>query len=181
MDSLFTILVVFVVLYSFALLLSKYINLKVRNTKFLSASFLLAWIALGFLTNLDYNTRAGCLVTHQPVLSKENIIFSIISFLIILGVLKTDRVFLARVGLWGELLFWLFKLFFVKGGYSVGFGGSPSDSVVFYDFVAMFLRLYLFSFFFEFGRNSAWKILLAVIGIMLMKVSINRGGMFHFF
>jgi hypothetical protein len=47
------------------------------------------------------------------------------------------------VVLYVELLYWIFKLMVIKGGYAVGIGGVPDSDVLLFDSVALTLRLLL--------------------------------------
>lgn len=101
---------------------------------------LIGWTIFGFFTKLDYTLQWGCIVSYEPTFSSENIFFSGTAIgLLSFGVFIPKR----QIGiliLFAELLFWLFKLFFIKGGYAVGIGG-PSYEVLAFDFIALALRL----------------------------------------
>ncbi|PHR94008.1 MAG: hypothetical protein COA80_12905 [Leeuwenhoekiella sp.] len=128
---------------------------------------LIFWTIFGFFTKLDYTLLWGCIVSYEPTFSTENIFFSGTAIgLLSFGVFIPKK----QVGvlLFAELLFWLFKLFLIKGGYVVGIGG-PSYDVLTFDFIALSLRLLLLK---QLGllpvRSSI--VLMLVFLIMLLKI-----------
>jgi hypothetical protein len=104
---------------------------------------LLGWIIAGFLSNLDYNLRWGCIGFTEPVFSTQNIFFSGVSLILITAAFLIKSPTYSSIILFGELIFWGYKLFYLKGGYAVGFGGAPDVNVVFYDLAAITLRFIL--------------------------------------
>ena len=70
-----------------------------------------------------------------------------------------------------ELLFWLYKLFLIKGGYVVGFGGIPSSDVVLFDMMALFLRILLIKQLFKIPINALFVFIISFI-IMAIKIKI---------
>jgi len=68
-----------------------------------------------------------------------------------------------------ELLYWLLKLFNWKGGYAVGLAGVPAFSVLFFDMIALCLRLMLLnaSLQFKFSNNY---ILIPLVIIFYVKL-----------
>ncbi|PHQ29225.1 hypothetical protein [Leeuwenhoekiella nanhaiensis] len=129
---------------------------------------LIGWTIFGFFTKLDYTLLWGCIVSYEPTFSTENIFFSGTAIgLLSFGVFIPKK----QVGvllLFAELLFWLFKLFFIKGGYVVGIGG-PSYDVLTFDFIALSLRLLLLK---QLGLLPVriFKVLILVFLIMLLKI-----------
>ena len=104
---------------------------------------LISWTVLGFFTTLDYTQQWGCILFHESIFSKENIIYSGTAIgLLSLGFFNSKRQ-VGTVILLVELLFWLYKLFLVKGGYAIGIGGEPSIQVLLFDTIALTLRLLL--------------------------------------
>ncbi|WP_157638213.1 hypothetical protein [Flexithrix dorotheae] len=134
---------------------------------------LIGWTAYGFLTNLDYSQQWGCIISHEPIFSIENIIFSGIAIgLISIGGGVSNKQ-IGTLILLAELIFWLFKLFLIKGGYVVGFGGVPSIEVLSFDIIALTLRLLLLSQVSQLYIRSIWILTLAFI-IMGIKVQFFR-------
>jgi hypothetical protein len=98
---------------------------------------------IGFLFSLDNNKAFGCIISDTSVLSSNNIIYSGISIgLLTLAYISKDRKKQLLI-LSVELLFWLYKLFYLKGGYSVGITASPMFGVLCFDIIALTLRLIL--------------------------------------
>jgi hypothetical protein len=73
-----------------------------------------------------------------------------------------------------ELGIWLYKLFTIKGGYSVGFGGVPSEEVVIFDFFALLLRLFLIKQ--KIGlQGKIWLVLIITFIIIALKIQYFSG------
>ncbi len=134
---------------------------------------LLSWTLFGFFTNLDYNQNWGCMSGSGPIFSKENILYSFSSFILLsIGFLISSRK-IGTVILTFELIFWLYKLAFLKGGYVVGFGGVPSIDVLAFDSVAIFLRLIIIKQVYHLPIRIIFVLILAFI-IMTLKVQFFR-------
>jgi len=130
---------------------------------------LITWTVFGFIATLDYTQQWGCISSHEPVFSIENIIYSGTALgLLSFGALIPKRQ-IGIVILVVELLFWLYKLFLVKGGYAVGFGGMPSINVLGFDTIALTLRLVLLKQVSRLPMRTIW-ILILVFFIMVIKV-----------
>jgi hypothetical protein len=129
---------------------------------------LLAWIIIGFFFNLDYNDRWGCIVTHQPIFNKHNIIFSASALIFtILGRISKKALLKRSIHII-ELIFWITRLMIYKGGYAVGFTGSPADTIVIYDFITLLLRLIVI-------RNTGIKIralYLSIVALIIILIKI---------
>jgi hypothetical protein len=98
---------------------------------------------IGFLFSLDNNQAFGCIILETSVFSSDNIIYSGISVLLLtLAYINQDRKNQLLI-LSAELLFWLYKLFYLKGGYSVGITASAMFGVLYFDIIALTLRLIL--------------------------------------
>ncbi|MEJ8817352.1 hypothetical protein [Lacibacter sp. H407] len=111
---------------------------------------LIAWTIIGFLFRWDNNMQVGCTIQSDNILGQDNIFFSATSIILLtLGVSfqrNNERIWF----LFLELLYWLLKLFYWKGGYGVGIGGIPIFTVVFFDMIALFLRIMLLNATLEF-------------------------------
>jgi hypothetical protein len=135
-------------------------------------NILLIWIVIGFFLSLDYSDQWGCIIEYQPFWSKLNILFSFISFALVLIAKVVKNKKMRVIFLFLELFFWIGKLMVYKGGYSVGFVGSPQTLIVCYDLVALFLRLLVL-------RNTFFKIRTIYIAsltviVLLVKISFFR-------
>ncbi len=102
---------------------------------------LVGWTIIGFLYWLDNNETEGCEMIEKSIFSTGNTIssFTSIGLLISAYYLKQKQLLLLSI----ELMFWLYKLFCVKGGYAVGLTAVPIMTVVYFDIVALALRLIL--------------------------------------
>ncbi|OJJ22495.1 hypothetical protein BKI52_07390 [marine bacterium AO1-C] len=101
-------------------------------------------VVLGGVYLLDYSQDYGCIVMKGTGIVSDNLKYtSIALFLIGVGfVLPKRNLRVAILGL--ELTIWLYKLYFIKGGYNTGIGGNAVDiDVLAYDFMALTLRLAL--------------------------------------
>lgn len=124
---------------------------------------------IGFLFSFDNNQAFGCIVSETSVFSSNNIIYSAISIgLLTLAYINKDRknqlVILSL-----ELLFWLYKLLYLKGGYSVGITASPIFGVLYFDIIALTLRLILIKQVAKFRIKTIYM-LLPMFLIMFIKV-----------
>ncbi len=132
---------------------------------------LISWIIFGFFAKLDYTNQWGCFAIHEPVFSRENILFSSISlFLLFLGVYLIPKK-LGYVILIFEVFIWLFKLFLIKGGYIIGVTGGPDIIILWYDFSALILRLLLIKSLFELNLKNIYIFILVIL-IMILKIGI---------
>ena len=133
---------------------------------------LLIWTLLGFLTTVDYTEDYGCISGVTPIFSIRNIFYSSFALLFLsVGYFSPKNI--GVIVLIGELLFWLYKLFLVKGGYAVGFGGSPDSNIVIFDTIALTLRLILVKQVKQIPIRNIVALATA-IGIMAIKVCFFR-------
>ena len=135
---------------------------------------LIIWTIFGFLETLDYTQQWGCIISHEPIFSSANVIYTGTAIgLVSLGVFIPKKQ-VGTIILLSEILFWLYKLFFVKGGYIVGIGGVPSIEVLAFDTIALTLRLILIKQVSRFPLRTIWALTLVLI-IMLIKIQFFRG------
>jgi len=131
---------------------------------------LVAWTVFGFLTNNDYTQQWGCIISSEPILSEQNIFYSSVALaLLTLGYFIRFRQ-IGTLILIAELLFWLHKLFIVKGGYAVGLGAVPSLSVLSFDAIALTLRLILIKQLVGFKFRSHY---VSAVAVIVIAVKIN--------
>ena len=104
---------------------------------------LIAWTAVGFFFLWDNNMEEGCTIRSDGVFAQDNIFLSATSIILLTIAVSFQRINERIWFLFLELLFWLLKLFYWKGGYAVGIGGTPMFSVLFFDMIALCLRLML--------------------------------------
>jgi len=172
--NLINTVVPFIILLILGLYLRKYQKNK-KWIKLLSRTktiflLLLGWSVYGFLTNNDYNQQWGCIIAHEPIFSYQNILYSTTALILLsIGYFLSDR-YIASAVLTIELFFWIYKLFIIKGGYAVGFGGVPSIDVLSFDIVALTLRLLLIKHVLRLNFNSVF-ILIPAFLIMTVKTN----------
>jgi hypothetical protein len=136
-------------------------------------SILISWTFIGFLFNLDYTLNWGCIIFSETIFTTENIMYSGIALsLLSIGHFIPSR----KIGvlvLTAELLFWIYKLFLVKGGYAVGFGGIPAIDVLAFDTIALTLRLTLIK---KISKTPfrTMLVLIPVLIIMFIKLQFFR-------
>jgi hypothetical protein len=180
MDALYNLMPIFI-LFGILSSLGWLLRLKYSEEKWFNRlceqrtvfGILLCWTLFGFLTNLDYNHNWGCMSASEPIFSKENILFSFSSLIFLsLGFLMSSRK-IGNVILIFELIFWLYKLAFLKGGYVVGLGGVPSIDVLAFDSVALVLRLIIIKQVYHLPIRVIFFLILAFI-IMTLKVQFFR-------
>jgi hypothetical protein len=191
--KLTTLLVAFIPIVIVALIFTfgkgKIID-TLSNSTFIYAT-LLVWTLFGFFFALDNSMAWGCMGVREEALSLgytilkvpgetseadniiyidfNNIAYSGLSVLLIsFGFFLRDRKGL--VVLYGELLYWIFKLMIIKGGYAVGIGGSPDSDVLLFDSVALTLRLLLIQSRQTFGLTR--KIYLLPVPFLIMTLKL---------
>lgn len=122
--------------------MSKWKSVRLLSSPLAIYIALMLWTLAGFVFVLDNSMSFGCIAGSgsNRVLNSQNIGYSSISLLLLsVGYFLPGKN--AWIILFFELLYWLIKLLFIKGGYAVGLGGVPDLSVVFFDSVALTLRL----------------------------------------
>jgi hypothetical protein len=123
----------------------------------------------GFFLSLDNNQAFGCIISETSVFSSNNIIYSGISIgLLTLAYINKDRKNQLLI-LSAELLFWLYKLFYLKGGYNVGITASAMFGVLYFDIIALTLRIILIKQVAKFKIRTIYM-LLPMFLIMFIKV-----------
>ena len=104
---------------------------------------LLILLVIGFFGHLDYTDRWGCVIGGESIFDIKNILFSSISVTLILSsFLLRPRILKISIALI-ELAFWIFKLFYFKGGYVVSIAAVPDPIISFYDSLTLALRLFI--------------------------------------
>jgi hypothetical protein len=130
---------------------------------------LILWTLFGFVFMLDNSMAWGCLSGLEETLSIRNITYSGLSILLITtGFFMHNKKGLAI--LFGELVYWTFKLMIAKGGYAVGLGGTPDENILMFDAVALTLRLLLIQSRCDFGLTR--KIYLLPVSFVVMTLKL---------
>jgi len=130
---------------------------------------LLGLLVIGFLLKLDYTNRFGCLVGGESIFDTKNILFSTISVSLILSSYLLNNRFFKLSMVTVELLFWVFKLFYFKGGYVVSIGGIPDPAISFFDTLTLSLRLFIIIKLLQVDFKTIYLILITLI-IMSIKI-----------
>lgn len=133
------------------------------------SSLLLAWILFGFLFGLDYTVDTGCIPIYEPRFGLKSILFTSISCVLIIASIFIKKRNLTTVLLLIELVSWVAKLLFIKGGYAIGFGGDPSFMIVLYDLLAVFFRLLLLRSILDVKIT----ILTLIIGLSILVIAVK--------
>ena len=130
---------------------------------------LLGLLVIGFFEQLDYTDRWGCIIGRESIFDFKNILFSSISiFLILTSFFLRPRLLKLSVII-VELAFWIFKLFYFKGGYVVSIAGAPDTIISFYDSLTLALRLFIISGLLKSNIKTIY-ILICTLFIMAIKV-----------
>ncbi len=116
-------------------------GIRLFFNRYLILTLLLVWIAIGYVFKLDYNNLFGCCIGPEPNLLYYKV-YSGISFSLILLCFLIRFRYIQLALLTIECIYWLLKLFIIKGGYAVGFAGVPIISVVLYDFIGILIRFH---------------------------------------
>lgn len=130
---------------------------------------LLGFLVLGFFAKLDYTDRWGCIIGGESIFSFKNILFSSVSILFVLTSFHLRPRTLKIAFIIIELAFWIFKLFYFKGGYVVSIAATPDPIISFYDTTTLALRLFIINGLLNNKVKKHWIIVIALI-IMAIKV-----------
>lgn len=95
------------------------------------------------------------------------------NLMIYIFILFIRKVKLISICILVELIFWLIGLFYFKGGYAVGIGGSL-DFIIEYDQLLLFFKLITLSYsaLFLFKKDTYLNILLAFIILLLIAYQV---------
>ncbi|MEA4995631.1 MAG: hypothetical protein VB079_03965 [Petrimonas sp.] len=130
---------------------------------------LLILLVIGFFGHLDYTDRWGCVIGGESIFDIKNILFSSISVTLILSsFLLRPRILKISIALI-ELAFWIFKLFYFKGGYVVSIAAVPDPIISFYDSLTLALRLFIITGLMRTNIKTIY-ILVCTLTIMAIKV-----------
>ncbi|WP_121357742.1 hypothetical protein [Flavisolibacter nicotianae] len=126
------------------------------------------WSIYGFASLLDNTMQWGCIIDDR-LFSFTNIGYSLLSLSTLLSSFYYRETSLGKWLLISEAIFWVSKLFFLKGGYVTGIAGSFSNEVLLFDSIALFLRLLLLKQFFKLPVHWVLTLMLTVL-LMALKV-----------
>lgn len=132
---------------------------------------LLGLLILGFFTNLENTQKWGCIPGGESIFVISNVVLSSISISIVLMSFLLKRRALKLTFITVELLFWIFKLFYYKGGYVVSFIAAPDPIVSFYDTATLSLRLFIITNLLRKDIKIVY-VLCATLTIMCLKIFV---------
>lgn len=137
-------------------------------------AMLMLWTLFGFIFVLDNSTNSGCLTGTEETFSFANVVYSGLSVAFItIGFFSRDQKGL--IILLGELSYWIIKLMAAKGGYAIGLGGTPDETIVLFDSVALTLRLLLIQSRIDFVvPRKAYVLVTASFLVMTVKMLFLR-------
>lgn len=167
-------MIIFLVLVAIIWLVSKKSE-KVRfwKEKLIQQPFnyylLISLLVIGFFSRLDYSDRFGCIVFAEPIFEFKNILFSTISIILVLLSLLIKKREVKLTLIFCELLFWIFKLSFFKGGYVVGVLGTADPIISLFDTTTLALRLIIINSLLKTSINQIY-ILICTLIVMSMKI-----------
>jgi hypothetical protein len=101
------------------------------------------WTLIGFFFNLDNNQEFGCIYVEPDILATPNVVYSTVSLTLLMKAFFTKDAGYRSMLFKSELLLWLYKMLYLKGGYGVGVSASPLLEVVWFDFFGLAFRLLL--------------------------------------
>lgn len=105
---------------------------------------LLATVLLvGFVNDLDFTQRFGCLIFPEDHLQPYRYFFLGFSLVLLVAIAAVPSKRLAISLLATEITFSLLIFLFFKGGYAVGYSGGPSEAMLIFDSTLFFLRALL--------------------------------------
>ncbi len=112
------------------------------NSRWLLYTFLLTWIILGWISGWETtHQKAYNINLMYPSQKIADFLLIGASLLLIMSAYFIPNKRLAFTLLIIELSLWLFKLFFIKGGYLSGAAASLDSGVIIYDSISLILRL----------------------------------------
>ncbi len=117
--------------------------MRIGQSNLVSSKTLLIFTVIGFLTGFDYTDSWGCVVFPHFFFSTPLSLLSLVSIIVFyIGNNSSNSKFVRKLIL-AEFVFYIFRLIIFKGGYEVGFGGTPDPIILFYDVIAVGLRIFL--------------------------------------
>jgi len=131
---------------------------------YISTKVLLVMLTLGAITGFENSQAFGDMIGFE-MLTISNWVFFCISLVLFLMIKRTDRIGVKILLCVLELGIWIAKYFFYKGGYIAGFAGTPNIINVFYDSIALILRVVLLLSLLD---KKAWFILPGVASVILI-------------
>jgi len=130
---------------------------------------LLGLLIIGFFAQLDYTDRWGCIIGGESIFGFKNILFSTISIFLILTSFFLKPRSLKITLMLTELAFWIFKLFYFKGGYVVSVIAAPDPIISFYDTMTLALRFFIIN---GLLRNEMKTVYIIILTLTIMAIKV---------
>jgi hypothetical protein len=119
-----------------------------------------ALTAIGIVTGLGVTTAGGCIIRPPWFNAQVNILLSLVMLAFAsISAVTSRRV--ARVVMSIEFVGFVLFLFLLKGGYAIGYAGTPSSDVVEFDAVSVAVRISVLGLLF-FGRAPSRRLFFRV-------------------
>lgn len=132
-------------------------------------SFLIGMVIIGSILGIENSQAFGCVV-GLDMLTFSNLFWMLFSVVILYLAMKSRDVQTTKFLILVELVVWILKLFFYKGGYITGFAGGPDDLIMLYDFMAISLRGWILLKL-AFRLNFSWLVsVLGAASVVAIKV-----------
>jgi hypothetical protein len=128
-------------------------------------------VIVGSILGIENSQAWGC-VLGLEMLSFGNLIFFIISLVLLLKAYKSDNQKTAILFLAIETGIWIIKYILYKGGYVTEYGGTPNSINVVYDFIAIGSRTFLLLVYAANLRNALLPAILSSILIVAVKINL---------
>ena len=127
---------------------------------------LIVYSVFGFFFGLDNNQQYGCtVIENESIFTYKNVGYSFVSLAFFFAAL-IDKQRQFQI-LFFELLFWVFKLFYLKEGYAVGLTAEPLFYVVFFDTIGLSLRIIFLNQLSQIRIKDVYLIAVIIVTMML--------------
>jgi hypothetical protein len=120
---------------------------------------------IGIVTGLGTTRAVGCVIVSPWINARLNILLSVVMLMFAcMSVVISRRIALNLMAL--EFAGFVLLLFFLRGGYAVGFSGAPSPHVVEYDALSVAVRIGVLGLLFS-DRHPSRRVVftVALLGI----------------
>lgn len=131
--------------------------------------YLIGLLLIGFFLRLDYTDKSGDIYSPESIFEVNNIIFSAISLVLLSSALLIKKRSVKLTLIIIESIYWMFKLFYFKGGYCISIAGIPDPIISFYDTMTLVLRLFIINSLFSHKIRNIF-IILGALFIISIKV-----------
>ncbi len=128
-------------------------------------------VIVGSVIGLENSQAFGCVIGLE-MLSIGNLIFLIISSILLYKAIKTNdpKIVIKLVAF--ETIIWIAKYLFYKGGYVTGFGGTANPINVIYDFVAIGIRIWVLILLLSKSKYSLIGAIISSLLLVILKINV---------